>query len=377
MAEPSRRFPSPWRADPMPGGYFVLDANGQALAYLYSRDNDAEARQAKVLTKDEARRIAINVARLPELVGKAERERPLVQPSDYWLLAACGLTPAPTVVHLWCLGLDDRHDFHGHGIDDDDFFANQEVVVAAPRGFDHDDARGDWSKAYGPWDAGTDPHVEINTLHPRRRTFLYNHVMDSRALLGGDVDIGSTARCSLAGGAILSLIHPARLIGPMLLAESVLVFLTARRRLARGLIAIAVLFEALLSLVLPVAFLALLRLITAVAITILELPLIGGFSTPSILLSLPAAFAIAILNLSLARGFASALLRRPALISRNLVVSWRSLTPLHAARRCAMFLLRVTGVARCEDTDGCRGDKKLVSVHQKTPQLLAFHWNQR
>jgi hypothetical protein len=29
----SRRFPSPWRADPTPGGYVVRDANGQALAY--------------------------------------------------------------------------------------------------------------------------------------------------------------------------------------------------------------------------------------------------------------------------------------------------------------------------------------------------------
>jgi hypothetical protein len=42
MAEPPRRFPLPWHADPMPGGYVVRDANGQALAYLYSRDNDAE-----------------------------------------------------------------------------------------------------------------------------------------------------------------------------------------------------------------------------------------------------------------------------------------------------------------------------------------------
>jgi K+/H+ antiporter YhaU regulatory subunit KhtT len=58
----------------MPGGYVIRDANGQALAYLYSRDNEDEARQAKVLTKDEARRIAINIPRLPEPLGKADRD---------------------------------------------------------------------------------------------------------------------------------------------------------------------------------------------------------------------------------------------------------------------------------------------------------------
>jgi hypothetical protein len=71
MPDSPRRFPAPWRAEPTPGGYVVRDANGQALADLYSRENEAEARQAMVLTADEARRIAANIARLPELLGKS------------------------------------------------------------------------------------------------------------------------------------------------------------------------------------------------------------------------------------------------------------------------------------------------------------------
>jgi hypothetical protein len=43
----TRGFPAPWHADKMPGGYVVRDAKGQALVFVYSRDNDAEARQAK------------------------------------------------------------------------------------------------------------------------------------------------------------------------------------------------------------------------------------------------------------------------------------------------------------------------------------------
>lgn len=66
---PPRRFPPPWVVDRAPGGYVVRDANGQQLAWVYARATEAEARQAKVLTMDEARRIAVNIARLPALLG--------------------------------------------------------------------------------------------------------------------------------------------------------------------------------------------------------------------------------------------------------------------------------------------------------------------
>jgi hypothetical protein len=37
MADAPRRFRPPWRVDKIPDGHVVCDANGQALAYVYSR----------------------------------------------------------------------------------------------------------------------------------------------------------------------------------------------------------------------------------------------------------------------------------------------------------------------------------------------------
>ena len=66
-----RRFPPPWTVEKIPGGLKVVDATGQSLAYVYLRENDSDADIA-MLTEDEARRIASNIAKLPTLLAKGD-----------------------------------------------------------------------------------------------------------------------------------------------------------------------------------------------------------------------------------------------------------------------------------------------------------------
>jgi hypothetical protein len=60
-----RRFKPPWTTERIPGGYVVKDATGQSLAYVYGRETRADADTANVLSMDEARRIASNIANAP------------------------------------------------------------------------------------------------------------------------------------------------------------------------------------------------------------------------------------------------------------------------------------------------------------------------
>ncbi len=51
--------------------YIVRDANGHALAYVYFEEEPGRRWAAHLMTRDEAWRIAVNIARLPELLTEA------------------------------------------------------------------------------------------------------------------------------------------------------------------------------------------------------------------------------------------------------------------------------------------------------------------
>ena len=65
------RCPASWEIDDNGACFIIRDHNGQALAYIYYEEESGRRSAANFLTRDEARRSAINIAKLPDaLINK-------------------------------------------------------------------------------------------------------------------------------------------------------------------------------------------------------------------------------------------------------------------------------------------------------------------
>ena len=65
MTEPPRRLPAPWTAEEGEESFTVKDASGRSLAYVYFEEEPGRRSQMNRLTKDEARRVATAIAKIP------------------------------------------------------------------------------------------------------------------------------------------------------------------------------------------------------------------------------------------------------------------------------------------------------------------------
>ncbi len=60
---PARSFPPPWSIEDIGAAFVVTDSAGQKLAYVYYEEESGRRSTAKMLSRDEARRIAANIAK--------------------------------------------------------------------------------------------------------------------------------------------------------------------------------------------------------------------------------------------------------------------------------------------------------------------------
>ena len=66
LAMNQRRLAPPWSVEDIGGSFVVKASNDRPLLFIYYREGVGRRSLAKLLTRDAARRIAPNIAKLPE-----------------------------------------------------------------------------------------------------------------------------------------------------------------------------------------------------------------------------------------------------------------------------------------------------------------------
>jgi hypothetical protein len=70
-----RRFPPPWSIEERQACFIVKDGNGQALAYVYFEEEPDRRSAENLMSHDEAGDLALNIAKLPELLRQPRMTR--------------------------------------------------------------------------------------------------------------------------------------------------------------------------------------------------------------------------------------------------------------------------------------------------------------
>ena len=70
-----RRFPPLCSVEDIGAAFVVHDSAGQKLAYVYFEDEPDRRSIAKLLGKDEARRIAVNIAKPPLNIDQTAKSK--------------------------------------------------------------------------------------------------------------------------------------------------------------------------------------------------------------------------------------------------------------------------------------------------------------
>jgi hypothetical protein len=72
----ARRFPPPWSIEEGTACFIIRDHYKQALAYVYYETESGRRSSAKLLTRDEAFLIAVNIAKLPSVPRQILKDIP-------------------------------------------------------------------------------------------------------------------------------------------------------------------------------------------------------------------------------------------------------------------------------------------------------------